>query len=331
MDLLQGMQAFVRVVESGSFSQAARALDMSPSKVSRLVAALEERLGARLLQRTTRSVAVTESGRRYFKRCKGILGEIDAAAAEAAGSRSRACGRLRLHAATEFGLEHLTPLIVEYCERYPEVSIDLSLTQGTPALLEEGLDVLVTLARGLPDSAFVAQRLGGVFGVVCAAPAYLARHGVPRSPEALREHRCLMLADPLFPDGWHFAEGDGEAPFAFEDVLKVNLPEAASQAAASGMGVCLLPSFVAARALREGRLLRVLPEWRLHTREVFALYSSRRFLDAKIRTWVDFLKQRLPQAFARDQAVLDDPRYWARPGATGRANRAQAPEGASRR
>ncbi|QEY72047.1 LysR family transcriptional regulator [Pseudomonas denitrificans (nom. rej.)] len=312
MDLLQGMQAFVRVVESGSFSLAARALEISPSKVSRLVAALEEQLSARLLQRSTRSVAVTEIGRRYFKRCKGILGEVDDAAAEAAGSRSEARGRLRVHAATEFGIEHLTPLIVEYCERYPEVAIDLSLTQGTPALLEEGLDVLVALSRGLPDSGFVAQRLGRVFSVVCASPAYLARHGVPRSPEELQEHRCLMLADPLFPEGWHFAEGSGEMPFVFENVLKVNLPEAASLAAASGMGVCLLPGFVAARALREGRLLRVLPEQRLHGREVFALYSSRRFLDAKIRTWVDFLKQRLPQAFASDQAVLADPRYWAR-------------------
>ncbi|KRV78263.1 MULTISPECIES: LysR family transcriptional regulator [Pseudomonas] len=313
MDLLQGMQAFVRVVESGSFSQAARALDMSPSKVSRLIAGLEEQLRARLLQRTTRSVAVTEAGRRYFKRCKGILGEIDDAAAEAAGSLSRASGRLRLHAVTEFGLEHLTPLIAAYRERYPEVSIDLSLTQDTPALLEEGLDVLVTLSRGLPDSAFVAQRLGRVFSVLCAAPGYLHRHGVPRSPEDLREHRCLMLADPLFPDGWYFSEQAEEAPFAFEDVLRVNLPEAACLAAASGMGVCLLPGFVAARALREGRLLRVLPQLRLHGRDVFALYSSRRFLDAKIRTWVEFLKAQLPQAFASDLAVLDDPRYWARP------------------
>lgn len=313
MDVLHAMQAFVRVAESGSFSQAAQALNVSSPTVSRQIAALEQQLSARLLQRSTRSVAVTEAGQRYLKRCKAIFDEIDAAAAEAASAQSKVAGRLRLHTITAFGLEHLMPLVTGYRQRYPELAIDLSLTEGNPSMLEEGLDVLVTLSRGLPDSEFVAQQLGQVFSVLCASPAYLARYGVPSSPEALRGHRWIRLADPLYPDGWHFDEGGRALQFSSLDVLRVNQPEAACRAAVNGMGICLLPSFVAAKAMRQGQLLRVLADRRLHLRQVYALYSSRRFLDAKIRTWVGYLKGHLPQAFERDVAVLDDPRYRAPP------------------
>ncbi|WP_336335215.1 LysR family transcriptional regulator [Pseudomonas putida] len=308
MDLLHCMQAFVRVAESGSFCRAAQQLKISSPTVSRQVAALEEQLCARLLQRTTRSLALTEAGQRYLQRCKAIFAELETAAVEAAGAQSRAVGCLRLHTITGFGLEHLMPLVGRYIERYPEVHIDLSLTEETPALLEDGLDVLVTLSLGLPDSEFVAQRLGQIYSVLCAAPAYLDRHGVPTRPAQLHEHRCIMLADPLYPQGWYFGR---EAAFRFQNVLRVNQPEAACQAAASGMGICLLPSFVAAKALSEGRLLRLMPDRQLHPREVYALYSSRRFLDAKIRTWVEHLKAHLPPAFERDRLTLDDPRYWA--------------------
>jgi DNA-binding transcriptional LysR family regulator len=308
MDLLHCMQAFVRVAESGSFCRAAQILEISSPTVSRQVAALEEQLRARLLQRTTRSLALTEAGQRYLKRCKTIFAEIDTAAAEAASAQSRAVGCLRLHTITEFGLEYLMPLVASYLEQYPQVAIDLSLTEETPALLEEGLDVQVTLSLGLPDSEFVAQRLGQVHSVLCAAPAYLQRHGVPDRPAALQGHRCIMLADPLYPQGWYF---DKEAIFRFHNVLRVNQLEAACQAAASGMGICLLPSFIAAKALSEGRLLRLMPDRQLHPREVYALYSSRRFLDAKIRTWVEHLKTHLPGAFERDRLTLEDPRFWA--------------------
>ncbi|MFJ4192502.1 LysR family transcriptional regulator [Pseudomonas sp. NPDC089534] len=308
MDMLQCMQAFVRVAESGSFSRAAQGLEISSPTISRQVAALEEQLCARLLQRTTRSLALTEAGQRYLKRCKAIFAEIETAAAEASSAQSRPSGCLRLHTITEFGLEYLMPLVGSYIGQHPEVAIDLSLTEETPALLEEGLDVLVTLSLGLPDSAFVAQRLGQIHSVLCAAPAYLEMHGVPETPSQLDGHRCIMLADPLYPQGWYFGE---EAIFRFQNVLRVNQPEAACQAAVNGMGICLLPSFVAAKALSEGRLLRLMPTHQLHPREVYALYSSRRFLDAKIRTWVEHLKAHLPRAFERDRLTLENPRYWA--------------------
>ena len=311
MDLLQGIRTFVRVVEHGSFTQAAQALGTSPATVSRQVAGLEQALSARLLQRNTRSVVVTESGLRYYEHCKQILRTVAAAAADVEDSQSHASGRLRLHAVTELGLEHLMPLLVDYLDGHPDVSVDLTLAQGTPALLEEGLDVLITLGRTLPDSTLVARDLGQVISVVCAAPEYLARHGVPRTPEDLLRHRCLNVAAPSCPQGWAFVGERGETLLDLDEALKVNLPEAACAAAAAGLGVCLLPGFVAARALQEGSLLRLLPGHRLHVREVFVLYSSRRYLDAKIRTWVDFLRERLPLAFERDRAILDDRRYWA--------------------
>ena len=195
-----------------------------------------------------------------------------AAAADVEDSQSHASGRLRLHAVTELGLEHLMPLLVDYLDGHPDVSVDLTLAQGTPALLEEGLDVLITLGRTLPDSTLVARDLGQVFSVVCAAPEYLARHGVPRTPEDLLRHRCLNVAAPSCPQGWAFVGERGETLLDLDEALKVNLPEAACAAAAAGLGVCLLPGFVAARALQEGSLLRLLPGHRLHVREVFVLY-----------------------------------------------------------
>ncbi|EQL40051.1 LysR family transcriptional regulator [Pseudomonas aeruginosa VRFPA03] len=299
MDLLHGIRTFVRVVEHGSFTQAAQALGTSPATVSRQVAGLEQALSARLLQRNTRSVVVTESGLRYYEHCKQILRTVAAAAADVEDSQSHASGRLRLHAVTELGLEHLMPLLVDYLDGHPDVSVDLTLAQGTPALLEEGLDVLITLGRTLPDSTLVARDLGQVFSVVCAAPEYLARHGVPRTPEDLLRHRCLNVAAPSCPQA-------GPSPANAAKRCSISMRRSRSTSPS-----CLLPGFVAARALQEGSLLRLLPGHRLHVREVFVLYSSRRYLDAKIRTWVDFLRERLPLAFERDRAILDDRRYWA--------------------
>ncbi|MBG7371140.1 LysR family transcriptional regulator [Pseudomonas aeruginosa] len=311
MDLLQGIRTFVRVVEHGSFTQAARLLGTSPATVSRQVAGLEQALSARLLQRNTRSVVVTETGLRYYEHCKQILRTVAAAAADVEDSQSHPSGRLRVHAATALGLGHLMPLLADYLDRYPEVCVDLSLTQDSPALLDEGLDMLVVLGRALPDSSLVARELGHVFSVACAAPAYLERHGAPRSPWELRHHRCLQIAGASGAQAWSFVRDGAEARVEVRDVLKVNLPEAACLAASAGLGVCLLPGFVAARALQDGRLLRVLPDYRLLPREVFALYPSRRYLDAKIRTWIDFLRERLPLALERDRAILDDRRHWA--------------------
>jgi len=306
MDTLHSMRVFVRVVDSGSFTAAASALELSTAQVSRLVADLEQQLQARLLHRTTRRLALTEAGERYLQRCRQILDEVDEAAAEARGAHLRPSGRLRVHSMTGLGLQHLTTLIARYSELYPEVVVDLTLSQRTPDLLEDGYDVIIAFARELPSSQMVAQRLGPAFSVLCAAPAYLQRHGVPRRPEDLQQHRYLRLYDPLYEDGL-----DSEFEPLPDESFQVNVAESLAQAAQAGMGVCLLPSFVAAPAMSDGSLLRLLPAHRLRQRNIYAIYPSRRFLDAKIRTWVDFLRSELPPLLAQDEQLLEDRRHWA--------------------
>lgn len=311
MDVLQAMRVFARVIDSGSFTAAAQALELSTAQVSRLVSDLEASLSTRLLYRTTRRLRLTEAGERYLQRCREILVQVDEAAAEASGAHLTPRGRLRVHSFTGLGTQYLMPLVVRYAELYPQVDVDLSLSQRTPDLLEEGHDVVVTHCRELPDSELVAQRLGEVFNVVCAAPDYLCRLGTPSCPEALREHRCLRLLDPVYPGDWVFERAGERQVISPGDGFQANVSEAMVQAVVAGMGVGLLPNFVAARALREGSLVRVLPEWQLQERSLYALYSSRRFLDAKIKTWIELLKAELPRLLARDAADLGNPAYWA--------------------
>lgn len=311
MDVLQAMRVFARVIDSGSFTAAAQALGLSTAQVSRQVSDLESSLSARLLQRTTRRLRLTEVGERYLERCRQILAEVDAAAAEASGALITPRGRLRVHSFTGMGIHYMVPLAAEYARVYPEVDLDLALSQRNPDLLEEGYDVVITHSRGLPDSELVAQRLGQIYSVVCAAPAYLRQHGTPQTPEELRGHRCLSLVDPVYPGDWVFERDGSRQVIDPGQGFQVNVSEAMVQAAVAGMGICLLPNFVAAHAMRDGSLVRLLPAWQLHERSLYALYSSRRFLDAKIRTWIEFLKSELPRILARDSADLDNPAYWA--------------------
>ena len=314
MDVLQAMRVFARVIDSGSFTAAAQALGLSTAQVSRQVSDLESSLSARLLQRTTRRLRLTEVGERYLERCRQILGEVDEAAAEASGALVTPRGRLRLHSFTAMGTHVLVPLTASYAGLYPEVSLDLSLAQRNPDLLEEGYDVVIVHSVELPDSEMVAQRLGQMHSVFCAAPAYLQQYGIPRDPEDLRRHRCLRLLDPVstaYSGDWVFERDGVRQVIDPGQGFQVNVSEAMVQAAVAGMGVCLLPNFVAAKALREGSLVRVLPTWRLHQRNIYALYSSRRFLDAKIRTWIEFMQGELPRILERDSADLDNPAYWA--------------------
>lgn len=311
MDTLHAMRVFVQVVERGSFTAAAQALDLSTAQVSRLIADLEQHLQARLLQRTTRRLALTETGERYLERCRQILGQIDEADAEARGAHQTPSGRLRVHTMTGLGLQHITPLIARYAERYPQVVVELTLAQRTPDLLEDGHDVTIAFAQDLPDSQLVAQRLGAIHSVICAAPSYLAEYGIPEHPNDLQRHRHLRLTDPLYRGQWDF--GDEQLETLPAECFQVNVAEALVKAAQAGMGFCLLPSFVASQPLREGRLLRILPQHRLRALNIYAMYPSRRFLDAKTRTWVDFLKAELPPLLRGDETVLENPQCWATP------------------
>lgn len=311
MDIFQAMRVFVRVVEAGSFTAAAQALGYSTAQTSRLLSELESSLQARLLQRSTRRLALTEVGARYLERCRLILGEIEEANAEAGGAHLNPRGHLRVQSTTGLGIQLLAPLVARYAERYPQVSVDLTLSQRSPDLLEDGHDVVITLSANLPDSEMIGQRLGGISSLISASPAYLERHGIPQTPDDLARHRCLHLVDPLFTDNWTFQGPHGEQSVRPGDVFKVNVAEAMAQAAEAGLGVCLLPDYVAVSSYERGALMRLLPHHRLHEKSIYALYPSRRFLDAKVKTWVAFLKEEIPHVLEKHQAIVDDPAHWA--------------------
>lgn len=311
MDMLQAMRAFVRVVDTGSFTAAAQQSHTSTAQVSRLVSELENDLRARLLHRTTRRLAVTEAGERYLVHCRAILDHVEQARVEAGGAHQVPKGRLRVHSTIGLGIQMLATCAGRYNQIHPEVNLELMLSQRQPDLLEENLDVVITLARQLPDSDLIAQPLGKVYHVVCAAPLYLQQRGIPLVPSDLQQHRCLRLADPVFTESWTFMTDDGEQIIHPGESFKVNVAEAMSSAAEAGMGICVLPDYVAAPALQRGALVRLLPEFRLPEKSIYALYPSRRFLDAKVSTWVDFLREELPQALSGFRAALQDPAHWA--------------------
>lgn len=307
MDMLNAMRVFVRVVDAGSFTAAAEQCAMSTAQVSRLVSELENHLQARLLHRTTRRLALSEAGSRFAERCRQILGEVEQAEIEAGCARIDPRGRLRVHSITGLGIQLLARLAGRYSERYPAVDLELTLSQHHPDLLQDGLDVVITLRHQLEDSELIAQRLGSVSQVLCAAPSYLAQHGVPRHPEDLHRHRCLRLADPSLGDRWRFLCDDGEQLIEPGESFKVNVAEAMANTAETGMGICMLPDYVAAPALQRGSLRRLLPGFQLQEKTIYALYPSRRFLDAKIKTWVDFLREELPQVLEANRAILHAP------------------------
>jgi len=310
MDLLNNLRVFVRVVDCASFTAAADALELSTAQVSRLVADLEQHVQARLLQRTTRRLSLTEAGERFLQRSRLILEEMEAATAEARGAHLKPSGRLRVHTMNGLGVL-ITPLIARYSELYPDVVFELTLSQRNPDPLEDGQDVVISIAHELADSQFVGQPIGQIYSVLCASPQYLQRRGVPDAPLALNDHLCLRMIDPLYGDQWVFQDDEGEQAVNPAMTFQCNVAESMVKASEAGMGISLIPFYTATRSLVDGTLLRLLPDYRPRQRNVYALYPSRRFLDAKVRTWVDFLKVELPGLFAEHEAVMNDSRYWA--------------------
>lgn len=297
---------FVRVVEAGSFTKAAGLASVTTPQVSRAITELESRLHTRLLHRTTRHMSLTEAGERYLQHCEQILAHVDLAEAEALGAGAQPSGKLRIHATTGFGQHHLAPLVARYNKRFPDVLVDLVLAQRVPDIIEEGFDVAVVVARELADSALVSQRIGSLYTILCASPAYLAKHQTPLSVADLNQHTCLQLVLPDGPMGqWHF-EGVDEPVFRHlrPTPLTVNVAEALAASIREGMGIGPLPLSVALPGLRDGSLVRVLPSHRLRANNIYALYASRRYLDAKIKTFVEFLREHAPLALAEEEREM---------------------------
>jgi DNA-binding transcriptional LysR family regulator len=303
--LLHAMTAFLRVVDAGSFTAAASQMELSTAQISRLVSELENRLQTKLLQRTTRRLAVTSVGERYADQCRSILELVTEAEGETSGANVEPTGRLRVLCMTSFGARYVVPLVSRYCAMYPQVSVEYSTSQYVPDLLAEGVDVSVYVARKLPDSSIVAQGLGQIHAVLCAAPAYLKRHRAPRTVQELVNHTCLRVINPSTTPHWELT--DGKSTYALDPTGSVvgDNPEVVLHGACSGLGIALLPGYAAVDAIQCGKLVRVLPRWRSSAIGVYVLMPSRKFLEAKTRAWLELLRSELPVALARDESYFE--------------------------
>jgi DNA-binding transcriptional LysR family regulator len=306
MDKIHNLRVFSRVVETGSFTAVAKVLNSNVAHISRAVSLLEDELRVRLFHRTTRRITLTDAGARYYERCQQILADLDQADAEAGNALNEPYGVLRVHAMPGLGQTHVAACIVEYQARYPTVDIELVLSSSMPRLVEEQIDVSVVTAQALPDSGYVSQVTGTSFSVLVAAPSYLERHPPLCSPEDLDSHACVRLQSPASSaDGWQLESADGDVLLSASIArFRINDPEALRVALRAGAGIGALAVYSAIDDLRAGTLVRVLPQFQLPTRNVYSVYASRRYVDAKIRTFVDFLKDELSARITAQERAL---------------------------
>lgn len=318
MDTLQNMRAFACVAQAGSFTAAAVQLDTTTANVSRAVSNLEAHLQTRLLNRTTRRIALTEAGKRYLLRCEQILGYVEEAEAEASDAHARPAGQLKVHSMSGVGQHYVIDAIARYRSNHPDVSFDLTMNNRVPDLLEEGFDVSIVLASELPDSGFVSQRLGITYSIVCASPDYVRASGMVHRPADLQSHACLRLVSPAFPlDKWTFDGPQGQEMVVIaSSPFLVNSADAMKAAISAGMGIGILPIYSAIEGLRNGSLVRVLPEYRSQELNIYAIYPSRQYLDAKIKTWVEYLRSSLPEVLAAHEAVVQEQAASSKPPST---------------
>jgi DNA-binding transcriptional LysR family regulator len=282
------MQAFLAVADLEGFAPAARKLGLSPSGVTRLIAALEEHLGARLLQRTTRSIALTDAGARYLARVRRILADVEEAEASIKDERTRPSGRLVISAPIGFGRLHVSPMMSEYLKRYPEVSGELRLTDRVINLVEDGVDLAVRIGH-LADSSLVARHVGEMRRIVVASPGYLKAHGEPKTPEAIASHQTIQFGATMASPDLRFVRDGKEVRVAPVPRLLTNSADAAIQYAVAGGGLTRVLAYQAADAIRRGRLKIVLAKFEQPPLPIHVVYPTSRLLSAKVRAFIDLV------------------------------------------
>ncbi len=289
MDVLAASRVFVQVVDSGSFARAAAALELSNAAVTRQVAALEAHLGARLLNRTTRRMSLTDAGEDFQQRARAILEQVAEAEAVAAQGTKNPVGLLRVSAPLSYGMSHLAPVLARFRQRYPQLRLDVDLSDRIVDLTHEGVDVALRVATRLAPGV-VSRRLAGLDVVVCAAPAYLRRRGTPRRPAELAAHDTLSFSYLWAGDDWPFTDPDGN-----HETVRVNSAvhssngELLRELAIAGGGIILQPRFIVEDALRAGALVPVLERYRTLDLNLYAVYLSRSYLPSRVRVFIDFL------------------------------------------
>jgi len=300
MDRFAELKAFCLVASNGGFSAAARQLGVATSSVTRLVDALEQRLGAPLLNRSTRSITLTDSGRGYFEHAAQILASLDEADDAAAGGNTEPGGVLRISAPVTLAIRYIAPLLPELARRHPKLALDLRLSDALSNMVDEAIDVAIRIGNPEQQPNLIARKLAGHRRHICASPAYLARHGAPQTPQQLAEHNCLLFSYGAARHSWRLRNAGLAQEIEVRGSLQVNNSEMLRQAALGGLGLALLPDWLVQPDLAAGALLPVLGEYQANPGEmdvgIYAVYAANRRGSSKIRAFTDLLAQALSAA-----------------------------------
>lgn len=290
MDRIQGIALFIRVVETGSFSKAAEDLGVTQPTATKFVASTEKRLGVLLLHRSTRGVTTTEIGRLYYEKCKVIAKEIEEADDLATLSQSKVRGRLTISASVAFGRRVLTPTILDFMSHHPELEVNLNMDDRYINLIEQGVDLAIRMRR-LPDSSLGSRLLGSNPWMLVASPTYIKTHAAPNTPEDIRDHQALVYSTVQGDHRWSFTNQSGQAknievqgPFASNNLSSI------LAAARAGMGIAVLPCYVAHQSINDGILAPIMEDWSIPEQEIHAVYSSPKHVPTKVSQCIDWLQ-----------------------------------------
>lgn len=297
MDVLKAMRVFSAIGSAGSFSAAADKLGMSRAMASKYVQLLEDHLGARLVHRTTRHMAMTDVGLAYLERCQQIITEIDEAEANAARVTIEPKGKLRLSMPVSFSIRHIGPLLSQYMTLYPQVSIETDLSDRRVDLIEEGYDLAIRIGSAI-EPGLIARRLATDRLVVCAAPSYLETHGTPAIPADLERHNCILYSYASVGNEWTFIDSaDVTYTVKVSGSFRANNGDMLNEVVKGGCGIMCQPAFLVRDELKQGALVELLPSFSCAEIGIYAVYSSRKHLSAKVRTFVDYLVECVPCSF----------------------------------
>lgn len=286
MDRIQAMATFLAVVETGGFASAARRLNMSPSVVTRAISELEERLGVRLLARTTRSVRVTEAGTRYAESCRKLLVDFEEAEIAAAGAHTLPRGQLTVTSSVNFGCMYVSPIARDYLIRFPEVEINCLFLDRMVNLVDEGVDVAIRIGE-LPDSSLQAIKVGQVREVLCASPDYLRQRGTPKLPEDLSQHVVIAATGVTPTPEWRFQDGSKSVTIRLQPRFTTTMNQAAAECAIAGFGITRLPLFQIAQEVKEGTLALVLEDFERPAVPIHVVHREGRHVTRKVRAFID--------------------------------------------
>jgi DNA-binding transcriptional LysR family regulator len=288
MDLLAGLRIFIRIAETGSFSAVAREMGATQPAVSRQIAALETHLGSRLFQRSTRSLTLTEDGRDLLSHARLVVEAVEETESAIGRRRTSPAGMVRLGCPGVFGRLYVAPRIHRLLDRYPELSIDLAMTDNVVDMVQDGLDLSIRVGE-VTDASLVARRIGSTTAIVVASESYLTAHGEPAHPSELSAHSCIVFTRTATPETWNFSGAEGPLSVPVHGRLRTNGIEAVLEAAIAGVGIALVPTWMMRDATHNSRLRTILQAWKPRRRAISVVYPSRRFLAPRTRAVIDFL------------------------------------------